>query len=171
MDLAKESAIKITIHAGEPGASIPSTKKMIEESWGAKCYDHAGATEVGAFGFQCQSQSAAIHVNEMNLLLRSWTPILARPSLTEKKANWLSLISAGSAVPSSVIEPAIWFNRATSPVHAAGHFCFCKVACWGGWMIWLLSVASTFFPAPLKTSCGNFLRSKSFAWKFLKKNR
>ena len=36
MDLAKECAIKITIHAGEPGASIPSTKKLIEESWGAK---------------------------------------------------------------------------------------------------------------------------------------
>ena len=52
MDLAKDSAIKITIHAGEPGASIPSTKKLIEESWGAKCYDHAGATEVGAFGFR-----------------------------------------------------------------------------------------------------------------------
>ena len=35
MDPAKETAIKITIHAGEPGASIPSTKKLIEESWGA----------------------------------------------------------------------------------------------------------------------------------------
>ena len=57
MDLAKDSAIKITIHAGEPGASIPSTKKLIEESWGAKCYDHAGATEVGAFGFECQSST------------------------------------------------------------------------------------------------------------------
>ena len=64
MDLAKDSAIKITIHAGEPGASIPSTKKLIEESWGAKCYDHAGATEVGAFGFECQTQPGAIHVNE-----------------------------------------------------------------------------------------------------------
>jgi phenylacetate-CoA ligase len=64
MDLAKDFAIKITIHAGEPGASIPSTKKLIEESWGAKCYDHAGATEVGAFGFECQAQPGAIHVNE-----------------------------------------------------------------------------------------------------------
>ena len=62
MDLAKESAVKITIHAGEPGASIPSTKKMIEESWGAKCFDHPGATEVGAFAFECQS--GAVHVNE-----------------------------------------------------------------------------------------------------------
>jgi len=62
IDLAKESAVKITIHAGEPGASIPSTKRMIEESWGAKCFDHPGATEVGAFGFECQS--GAVHVNE-----------------------------------------------------------------------------------------------------------
>jgi phenylacetate-CoA ligase len=64
IDLARGSSVGITIHAGEPGASIPSTKKMIEESWGAKCYDHAGATEVGAFGFECQSQPGAIHVNE-----------------------------------------------------------------------------------------------------------
>ena len=62
IDLARESTINITIHAGEPGASIPSTKKMIEESWGAKCFDHPGATEVGAFAFECQSGS--VHVNE-----------------------------------------------------------------------------------------------------------
>jgi phenylacetate-CoA ligase len=64
INLAKDSAVKTTIHAGEPGASIPSVKKLIEESWGAKCFDHAGATEVGAFGFQCASQPEAIHVNE-----------------------------------------------------------------------------------------------------------
>ncbi|HEY7221169.1 MAG TPA: phenylacetate--CoA ligase family protein, partial [Candidatus Binatia bacterium] len=74
MDLAKESAIRITIHAGEPGASIPSTKKMIEDSWGAKCYDHAGATEVGAFGFQCQFQSGAIHVNEDEFIVEVIDP-------------------------------------------------------------------------------------------------
>ena len=62
IDLAKESAIRITLHAGEPGASIPSTKMMIESSWGAKCFDHPGATEVGAFAFECQS--GAVHVNE-----------------------------------------------------------------------------------------------------------
>jgi phenylacetate-CoA ligase len=64
IDLARDSSVRITIHAGEPGASIPSTKKMIEESWGATCYDHAGATEVGAFGFECQSHPGAIHINE-----------------------------------------------------------------------------------------------------------
>jgi phenylacetate-CoA ligase len=64
IDLAHKSAIRITIHAGEPGASIPSTKKMLEEAWGAKCYDHPGATEVGAYGFECAPQPGGVHVNE-----------------------------------------------------------------------------------------------------------
>src|SRR6266545_7509698 len=80
MDLAKQSAVKITIHAGEPGASIPSTKKMIEESWGAKCYDHAGATEVGAFGFECQSQPGAIHVNENEFIVEVIDPVTGQPA-------------------------------------------------------------------------------------------
>jgi phenylacetate-CoA ligase len=79
IDLAKDSAIKITIHAGEPGASIPSTKKMIEEAWGAKCYDHAGATEVGAFGFQCQFQPEAVHVNEKEFIAEVVDPATGMP--------------------------------------------------------------------------------------------
>jgi phenylacetate-CoA ligase len=72
IDLAKESAIRITVHAGEPGASIPSTKRMIEESWGARCFDHPGATEVGAFGFECQSRS--VHVNEDEFIAEIMDP-------------------------------------------------------------------------------------------------
>ena len=79
MDLAKGSAVKITIHAGEPGASIAGTKKMIEESWGAKCYDHAGATEVGAFGFECQTQPGAIHVNENEFIVEVIDPLTGEP--------------------------------------------------------------------------------------------
>src|SRR4030095_7692205 len=33
----KSSAIRITIHAGEPGASIDSVKRRLEEAWGATC--------------------------------------------------------------------------------------------------------------------------------------
>jgi phenylacetate-CoA ligase len=79
MDLAKESAIKITIHAGEPGASIPSTKRLIEDSWGAKCYDHAGATEVGAFGFQCQHRPHGIHINEGEFIVEVIDPSTGQP--------------------------------------------------------------------------------------------
>lgn len=79
IDLARNSAIKITIHAGEPGASIPTTKKIIEESWGAKCYDHAGATEVGAFGFECQTQPGGIHVNEDEFIVEVIDPLTQHP--------------------------------------------------------------------------------------------
>ena len=79
IDLAKDCAIKTTIHAGEPGASIPSTKKLIEESWGAKCYDHAGATEVGAFGFECQTQPGGIHVNEDEFIAEVIDPATQQP--------------------------------------------------------------------------------------------
>jgi phenylacetate-CoA ligase len=59
---------KITC-AGEPGALIPSTKKRMEEAWGAKVYDHAGATEIGAWGYECAAQSGGLHVNEAMFLV------------------------------------------------------------------------------------------------------
>ena len=79
IDLARDSAVRVTIHAGEPGASIPSTKKLIEESWGAKCYDHAGATEVGAFGFQCELQPGGVHVNESEFIAEVIDPNSGAP--------------------------------------------------------------------------------------------
>jgi phenylacetate-CoA ligase len=101
MDLAKDSAIKITIHAGEPGASIPSTKKLIEESWGAQCYDHAGATEVGAFGFECQSQPGAIHVNENEFIVEVIDPLTGQP--TEPGAEGELVITNLGRIGSPVI--------------------------------------------------------------------
>src|SRR5574341_1448689 len=68
VDLAGKSQVRLTLHAGEPGASIPATKKSIEEAWGAKCFDHPGATEVGAWGFECTVQPGAVHVNEAEFI-------------------------------------------------------------------------------------------------------
>jgi phenylacetate-CoA ligase len=59
---------KITC-AGECGASIPSTKRRMEEAWGAKVYDHAGATEIGAWSFECADQPGGLHVNEAMFLV------------------------------------------------------------------------------------------------------
>jgi phenylacetate-CoA ligase len=61
------SVRKITC-AGEPGALVPSTKKRMEEAWGAKVFDHAGATEIGAWGFECRDQPGGLHVNEAMFL-------------------------------------------------------------------------------------------------------
>ncbi len=50
--------------AGEPGASIPTTKKRMQDVWGAKVFDHAGATEIGAWSYECAEQPGGMHVNE-----------------------------------------------------------------------------------------------------------
>ncbi len=50
--------------AGEPGASIPATKKRLEEAWNAKVFDHAGATEIGAWSYECLEQPGGLHVNQ-----------------------------------------------------------------------------------------------------------
>jgi phenylacetate-CoA ligase len=57
------SAVRMVIVGGEPGANVPSTKKILEEQWGAKCYDDLGSTELGNFGFECISQKGT-HVIE-----------------------------------------------------------------------------------------------------------
>ena len=68
IDSAKLPINKITC-AGECGASIPSTKKRMEDAWGAKVFDHAGATEIGAWSFECDNQPGGMHVNEALFLV------------------------------------------------------------------------------------------------------
>lgn len=65
---AKDLHIKRMTVSGEPGGSISTTKRRIEEAWGAKVYDELGATEIGPWGYECQYQSG-VHVNEALFLL------------------------------------------------------------------------------------------------------
>ncbi len=68
IDPASLGIKKITC-AGEPGASILATKHRIESAWNAKVYDHAGATEIGAWSYECTAQSGGLHVNEAFFLV------------------------------------------------------------------------------------------------------
>ena len=58
-----DSAVRVVVAAGEPGANVPSTKRAIEKIWGAKCYDDIGSTEISNFGFECIAQKGT-HVIE-----------------------------------------------------------------------------------------------------------
>jgi phenylacetate-CoA ligase len=73
----RESAIERIIVAGEPGGSIPGTKSRIEEAWGAKLYDHTGATEVGAHGFTCVTQYG-VHLNEGEFVIEVLDPLTGK---------------------------------------------------------------------------------------------
>jgi phenylacetate-CoA ligase len=61
--------VRATVHAGEPGANVPATKKRIEEAWHAKCFDHAGASEVGAHSFECEAQPGGLHAIESEFIV------------------------------------------------------------------------------------------------------
>jgi phenylacetate-CoA ligase len=61
-DLAR-SALRVSIHAGEPGASIPATRDRIEAAFGVRAFDHTGATEIGPTGFSCEARDG-VHLIE-----------------------------------------------------------------------------------------------------------
>ena len=67
IDLAR-SALRVSIHAGEPGASIPATRERIEKELGVESFDHTGATEVGAHGFSCSARDG-VHINESEFIV------------------------------------------------------------------------------------------------------
>jgi len=69
IDPGRDLQIKRITVAGEPGGSVPSTKKRMEEAWGAKVYDHIGATEIGAWSYECTEQPGGLHVNEALFLV------------------------------------------------------------------------------------------------------
>lgn len=58
-----DSQVAVVVAAGEPGANVPSTKKIIEDTYGANCYDDIGSSEISNFGFECIFQNGT-HVNE-----------------------------------------------------------------------------------------------------------
>ncbi len=66
LDLAS-SDIRLTIHAGEPGASIPSTRSAIEAAYRAITFDHTGMTELGPTGHSC-TQRDGIHLIESEFI-------------------------------------------------------------------------------------------------------
>ena len=41
----------------------------MEQAWGAKVFDHVGATEIGAWCYECAAQPGGLHVNEAMFLV------------------------------------------------------------------------------------------------------
>ncbi|HLF50080.1 MAG TPA: phenylacetate--CoA ligase family protein [Methylomirabilota bacterium] len=75
----RKLGLRATVHAGEPGAGIPSVRARIEEAWGARAYDHPGMTEMGAYGFECAAQ-AGPHVNESEFIAEVIDPATGAPA-------------------------------------------------------------------------------------------
>lgn len=91
VDLSK-TTVRIVITAGEPGAQVPSTKKQIETTWGAKNYDDIGSTEISNFGFECVAQKGT-HVIESMFLAEVIDP---------KTGKWVEPGEAGELILSNL---------------------------------------------------------------------
>ena len=61
------AGIRRTIHAGEPGASIPATRAAIEAAYTAESFDHTGMTELGPTGFSCSARDG-VHLIESEFI-------------------------------------------------------------------------------------------------------
>ena len=116
MDM-RSSSVRVSIHAGEPGASIPATRERIERAWNARSYDHAGMTEMGAFGYACSEQQG-LHVNEGEFIAEILNPETNRP-VSEGHVGELVLTNLGRWG-----SPAIRY-RTGDLVRHSGYFCPC----------------------------------------------
>jgi phenylacetate-CoA ligase len=60
-------SIRCVFVAGEPGGSVPSVRHAIQELYSAQVMDHAGATEIGPWGFGSRD-GKALHVIETEFI-------------------------------------------------------------------------------------------------------
>ena len=68
------SPVRMLILAGEPGGSLPEMRSRIESAWGARVIDHAGMTEMGAWGFECYERPGGLHVIESEFIAEVISP-------------------------------------------------------------------------------------------------
>jgi phenylacetate-CoA ligase len=66
IDLAALAVEKVIV-AGESGGSVPATRERIERAWNAKLVDHAGATEIGPWGY-ADAAGRGLYVNEAEFI-------------------------------------------------------------------------------------------------------
>ena len=93
IDLAS-CPVRALIVAGEPGGGIPATRKKIEQSWGATLFDHAGMTEMGAWGFQCLEDPEGMYIIESEYIAEVIEPTTGEP-VPEGETGELVLTNLG----------------------------------------------------------------------------
>lgn len=80
----KELNIKVITMAGEPGASVPATKKYLEDAWGGKAHDQLGSVETsGPVMYSCAEQAEnellSDHINVDSFLVELVDPNTLKP--------------------------------------------------------------------------------------------
>lgn len=74
-----ESAVRAVVVAGEPGGSIPATRRRIEEVWGARVFDHYGMTEIGPVAVEAEATPSSLVVLGSEYIAEVLAPGTAEP--------------------------------------------------------------------------------------------
>ncbi len=74
------SKVRTILVAGEPGGSVPGTRRHIEKLWnGARVVDHHGMTEIGPVSYGCPQRQGVLHVIESEYIAEIVDPDGAQP--------------------------------------------------------------------------------------------
>ena len=73
IDLAG-STVRMLVVAGEPGGTIASTRKRIEDVWGARVIDHYGMTEIGPVAVEAADTPGEMLLLETEYIAEILTP-------------------------------------------------------------------------------------------------
>jgi phenylacetate-CoA ligase len=80
VDLARDTRIVMTLHAGEPGPCIPATRTLIEGIWGSHAGDFLGMTETaGITAYECAEKRGGLHISEDYFLEEILDPETGEP--------------------------------------------------------------------------------------------
>jgi phenylacetate-CoA ligase len=66
-------SVQTVLCTGEPGASLPAVRDEIECAWEARCFDHAGMSEVGPFSYPCAT-AGGLHLIEAEFIAEILDP-------------------------------------------------------------------------------------------------
>lgn len=76
----KNSKVNKMVLSGEPGGSLPATRRIIEEAWGAEVVDTAGMSEIGTIMvFECNHHPGGMHIIEDHYLEEVVDPETGEP--------------------------------------------------------------------------------------------
>ncbi len=90
---ARSLGVKRLVLAGEAGGSLPAMRARIEEAWNAAVLDHAGATEIGPWGYG-DLAGTGLHVTETEFIAEFMSVENGGPA-TEGEIAELVLTSLG----------------------------------------------------------------------------
>jgi phenylacetate-CoA ligase len=89
-----DSAVRMLILAGEPGAQIPALRQRLEHGWRARVIDHSGMTEIGSLGIEFADHPGQLFLLEKHCIAEFIDPKTNEP-VPEGEVGELVLTNLG----------------------------------------------------------------------------